>query len=115
MTIAIDDFGTGNSSLHYLSRFSPHTIKIDRDFIRELHDPDSSALVAALIKMAHGLKIQVVAEGIEREDERAFLEEQDCDLVQGFLLGKPQPAARQGELLAETRVDEVSEFRRRRG
>jgi diguanylate cyclase (GGDEF)-like protein/PAS domain S-box-containing protein len=94
LRIAIDDFGTGYSSLSYLQRFPASTVKIDRSFIRKL--PGSSAdraITTAVISMAHSLGLSVVAEGVETEAQLAQLRELGCDEAQGFLLGRPVPAA----------------------
>ena len=92
LRLLIDDFGTGYSSLSYLKRFLIHAIKIDRSFIRNIvTDKDDTAIVNAIISMAHNLKIRVVAEGVETAEQLAFLKGQDCDEMQGFLLSKPLP------------------------
>jgi diguanylate cyclase (GGDEF)-like protein len=92
LRLLIDDFGTGYSSLSYLKRFLIHAIKIDRSFIRNIvTDKDDTAIVNAIISMAHNLKIRVVAEGVETVEQLAFLSGQDCDEMQGFLLSKPLP------------------------
>ena len=91
--IAIDDFGTGHSSLSYLRRFPIDTIKIDQEFVHEIESSQSDrAIVSAVIGMAHGLNLTVIAEGVETEDQLEFLREQDCEEVQGFLFGQPAPA-----------------------
>mgnify|MGYP002336148468 FL=1 len=93
MRIAIDDFGTGYSSLSYLKKFPIDVIKIDQSFISGIHkDSDDSAIVRAIIVLAHTLKLHVTAEGVETSEQYHFLEEQDCDEVQGYLFGKPMNA-----------------------
>lgn len=93
VVISIDDFGTGYSSLSYLQTFPLRSLKIDRSFVRGLTENQANAdIVSAIIALAHSLSLQVVAEGVETEDEMRFLREKDCDLIQGYLLGYPQPA-----------------------
>ncbi len=90
--IAIDDFGTGYSSLSYLKRFPIHTVKVDRSFIKEIPSShDDMAITAAVIAMAHQLKMSVVAEGIETQEQLEFLLEHDCEMGQGYLYSKPLP------------------------
>ena len=92
ITIAIDDFGTGFSSLNYLSRLPVDTLKIDRSFIIEMDKPAGLALVTTIIVMALALKLKVVAEGVETEQQMRQLLSLNCDEMQGFLFSKPVPA-----------------------
>jgi diguanylate cyclase (GGDEF)-like protein/PAS domain S-box-containing protein len=91
--IAIDDFGTGHSALSYLRRFPIDRVKIDREFVQEIATSRSNrAIVSAIAAMAHGLDLVVTAEGVETEEQVAFLEQARCEEVQGFLFGRPVPA-----------------------
>jgi diguanylate cyclase (GGDEF)-like protein/PAS domain S-box-containing protein len=93
VSIAIDDFGTGYSSLSYLKRFPVDLLKIDRSFTGELPaDADQCAIVSAIIALAHALELRVIAEGVESEDQRAFLGSCGCDFIQGYLTGAPLDA-----------------------
>lgn len=92
--IALDDFGTGYSSLSYLKRFDIDFIKIDQSFVRSLaHDPKDIALCSAIVSMAHALRIKVIAEGIETEEQKAILVAAGCDYGQGHLFCPPVPPA----------------------
>jgi diguanylate cyclase (GGDEF)-like protein/PAS domain S-box-containing protein len=91
--IAIDDFGTGHSSLNYLRSFPIDSVKIDQEFVQEIEASAADrAIVSAVIGMARGLRLRVTAEGVETEEQLAFLREQGCEDVQGFLFGEPVPA-----------------------
>ena len=91
--ISIDDFGTGYSSLSYMKRFPIATVKIDHDFVRDVaHDGNDAAIVSAIISMARALKLHVVAEGVEDEEQLAFLQRHDCEYVQGYYYGRPVPS-----------------------
>ena len=99
-TIAIDDFGTGYSALGYLNRFPVGILKIDRSFIRDIdHNCDNAELVKAIISMAHTLRLDLVAEGVEEHTQEAFLKRYGCRNAQGYLYGKPMPEADFEQLL----------------
>lgn len=88
--IAMDDFGTGYSSLSYLKRFPIDTLKIDKSFTRDIcTDNDGSSIVSAIAGLARSLDLSLVAEGVETVEQRTFLEKQQCDRMQGYLLSKP--------------------------
>jgi diguanylate cyclase (GGDEF)-like protein/PAS domain S-box-containing protein len=90
--IAMDDFGAGYSSLSYLQAFPFDTIKIDRAFVSNVEcNPQSAAIVRAVIGLARGLEVPVIAEGVETRDQLAFLARESCDEVQGYLVGRPAP------------------------
>jgi diguanylate cyclase (GGDEF)-like protein/PAS domain S-box-containing protein len=92
ISIAIDDFGTGYSALGYLSRLPVETLKIDRSFIHDIqHNRDNAELVKAIISMAHSLKLTLIAEGVEEDFQRAFLQDHGCHSAQGWLYGKAMP------------------------
>ena len=92
ISIAIDDFGTGFSSLSYLSKFPADTLKIDRSFVLDMTaSPEGLALVSTIISLAHALKLKVVAEGVETEEQQRLLHLLGCDEMQGFLFSKPVP------------------------
>ena len=98
--LSIDDFGTGYSSLSYLKRFPVDIIKIDRSFVRDVpQDADDAAIVAGIIALAHSLRLEVVAEGVETEAQLNYLRGQKCDLLQGYYLSPAVPAAQFAELV----------------
>ncbi|MEJ2043950.1 MAG: EAL domain-containing protein [Reinekea sp.] len=91
--LALDDFGTGYSSLSYLKRLPIDTLKIDRSFVAESRNGQSSPLVEAIMAMAESLKLNVVAEGVETREQLTYLENLGCDYAQGFIISRPLPAS----------------------
>jgi diguanylate cyclase (GGDEF)-like protein/PAS domain S-box-containing protein len=91
--VSVDDFGTGQSSLIYLKHFPIDTVKIDKEFLREVtSDETAAAIVSYVINLAHTLQLKVVAEGVETEEQYTFLSHYSCDQMQGYLFSKPVPA-----------------------
>ncbi|MDB5905973.1 MAG: hypothetical protein JWP34_87 [Massilia sp.] len=104
VSISLDDFGTGYSSLAYLTRFVLDKLKIDQAFVRDITTDRRSAVIAqATIALAHGLSLNVVAEGVETEEQLAFLASIGCNGVQGYLCSRPVPAAAMAQLLESGR------------
>ena len=102
--LSIDDFGTGYSSLAYLKRFPVDLVKVDRSFVAGLgENAEDTAIVAAVVSMAHALGLQVVAEGVETEDQFAELGRLGCDFGQGYLFARPMPIRHLTDLLTATR------------
>ncbi|MDB5889087.1 MAG: diguanylate cyclase [Rhodocyclales bacterium] len=100
--ISIDDFGTGYSSLAYLRRFPIDKLKIDIAFIREVtNNPDDAVIALAIIRMAHSLKLDVIAEGVETEAQLAYLRRHHCDQIQGYFFSPPLPLAALEKILRE--------------
>lgn len=103
--IAIDDFGTGYSSLNYLHRLPIHTLKVDQSFVKAIRKGDDGAcIVNAIVAMAHGLKLDIVAEGVETDAQLAYLRGLGCHQVQGFFYGPAQPADAISRMLSQQRV-----------
>ncbi|MEP7132702.1 MAG: EAL domain-containing protein [Acidobacteriota bacterium] len=102
--VSIDDFGTGYSSLSYLKRFPVTTLKIDRSFVTDVVTNSADrGIVRAVVAMAHGLKLNVIAEGVETKEQFAYLRESGCDALQGYWFSHPLPVDRVDGLLAEER------------
>jgi len=102
LSLSIDDFGTGYSSLAYLKRFPIDTIKIDRAFVKDLgSESEHAAIAIAIIAMAHGLKLRVLAEGVETQPQLDILRDQGCDAIQGYFFSHPLPADRVAQLIRD--------------
>ncbi|MBI5344609.1 MAG: EAL domain-containing protein [Deltaproteobacteria bacterium] len=102
--LSIDDFGTGYSSLAYLKKMPIDVLKIDQSFVRDIAvDPDDAAIAVTIIRMAHSLKLEVVAEGVETAEQLEFLRSMQCDRFQGFLVSRPVPSAEVEGVLAKGR------------
>lgn len=106
--IAIDDFGTGYSSLAYLQQFPINTLKIDRSFVSDIRADDTGAsIVDAIVSMARGLKLDLVAEGVENPTQLRYLKEQGCEEVQGYIFSPAVPASELAELLKDNGFEQM--------
>ena len=100
VTLSLDDFGTGYSSLAYLSRFPLDALKIDRSFIRDvIVKQEATTLADSIIALAQRMRLRVVAEGVETEEQLRFLRDRDCDELQGYYISKPLPAGQFAEIV----------------
>jgi EAL domain-containing protein (putative c-di-GMP-specific phosphodiesterase class I) len=100
VSIAMDDFGTGYSSLRYLQAFPFDKIKVDKSFIDQLDENlQSQAIIRAVVGLAHGLSLPVLAEGVETSGQLEFLKREGCDEVQGYLIGRPLPIENYAEIV----------------
>ena len=107
---SVDDFGTGYSSLRHLHQLPITTLKIDQSFIESVcEEADAREIVQAIISLAHSLGMQVIAEGVERSEQADLLRNMNCDQLQGFLWGRPQPAESVPALMLAKRVKFASE------
>lgn len=107
--VSMDDFGTGYSSLGYLRKFSVQCLKIDQSFLRDVtQNPDSAAIVKAIISLGHSLDLRVLAEGIETAEQYAFMCATGCDEFQGYYLSRPMPAEAFAELLRAQQAGQLS-------
>jgi diguanylate cyclase (GGDEF)-like protein/PAS domain S-box-containing protein len=111
--VSMDDFGSGYSSLSYLQAFPFDKIKIDRAFVINLgRNPQSAAIIRAVIGLCHGLEMLIVAEGVETQEQLGFLADEGCDAVQGYLIGKPLPIAQYAALVGRNGGNAVEQARK---
>jgi EAL domain-containing protein (putative c-di-GMP-specific phosphodiesterase class I) len=108
--VAIDDFGTGYSSLRYLAHLPIDTLKIDRSFVTAMtNNADDMAIVSSIISLAHGLDLNVVAEGVETEEQQKLLRLLRCDQMQGYLFSRPIAKGALEEMLRREQIETAAE------
>ena len=108
LSIAVDDFGTGYSSLSYLQQFPISTLKVDRSFVGDIRADNSDAsIINAIVAMARGLNLELIAEGVENRTQLRYLRSHGCSEAQGFLFSKAVPAKEVVELLRDNSFDEL--------
>ena len=104
--VSVDDFGTGYSSINYLKRFPIDILKIDQSFVQSLNSEVDASIVRAIVSLAHSLRLKVVAEGVETQEQWMFLRSLGCDQYQGFQFSPPLPAAQFVDLVRDWPRDE---------
>jgi EAL domain-containing protein (putative c-di-GMP-specific phosphodiesterase class I) len=104
--VSVDDFGTGYSSINYLKRFPIDILKIDQSFVQSLNSEVDASIVRAIVSLAHSLRLKVVAEGVETQEQWMFLRSLGCDRYQGFQFSPPLPAAQFVDLVRDWPRDE---------
>ncbi|MEE4110414.1 MAG: EAL domain-containing protein [Halieaceae bacterium] len=113
LDLAVDDFGTGYSSLNYLRKFPINTLKIDQSFVADMKSSDGAAIVDAIIALARALNMRSIAEGIETAEQLGYLAERRCDLLQGYYLARPMPAAEVPQAVLRDYADDIATARER--
>ncbi|MBA6414234.1 EAL domain-containing protein [Parahaliea sp. F7430] len=113
LSLAVDDFGTGYSSLSYLKRFPIDTLKIDQSFVADLDSLDGAAIVDAILALSKSLKLKVIAEGIETEEQLSYLLHKQCDLLQGYYFSYPVRAEEVPDLLQQNYSQLLSSLSKR--
>jgi len=111
ITIAIDDFGTGHSTLSWLNKLPIHTLKVDKSFVHDISDSSETCIVNGIVAMAHGLKLNIVAEGVETQGQLNYLKDLGCQQFQGFYFAEAKPAADIISLLDKTLLNSDGERR----
>ena len=104
--IALDDFGTGYSSLNYLQQLPINNMKIDKSFVQDIaNDRNKSYIAESIIQLAHRLNLEVIAEGVETEEQLRILVNKNCDIIQGFIFSEPLPSRKVERILRRGRLN----------